>query len=320
MIALILGILVLLLFLFVLLSPLESLRWWADKGEEEVRHSFEQLSASECREPTANHFLVYLSGVGVLGGDQLSRREKAWLDSVEEQLDDVVVVSDVFPYAVDNRGLLQRATVWLWSFLDRTRRKWKANPIHFLINIRNVAQVLVSSDSRYGPTYNIGLAQEIWRSLQRHGYRPGSGDPVTLAGFSGGAQMALGAGWFLGGIGVPVSLISIGGIFADDPGLDRMSHVWQLSGSRDKMQYLGAVVFPGRWPTAPLSPWGKAKREGRVSVIDLGPMKHDGGGAYFGRSRHLADGRSFAEATGDAVLEILKEQPQPLPPARHGAR
>ena len=35
--AALLGIAVLIVFAFVLLSPLESLRWWADKGEVEVR-------------------------------------------------------------------------------------------------------------------------------------------------------------------------------------------------------------------------------------------------------------------------------------------
>ncbi|NHB86045.1 hypothetical protein G7085_20020 [Tessaracoccus sp. HDW20] len=210
MIAWTLGILALILFLFVLLSPLESLRWWADRGEQEVRRTFESLSEDRRAKTDSHRFVVYLSGVGVLGGDQLSRRELAWLDSLDDDLTDVVVVSDVFPYAVDNRGLLQRATVWLWSFLDRARRAWKGNPLQFLINLRNIAQVMVSSDPRYGPTINIGLAQEIWHSLQRHGYVPGSGDPVVLIGFSGGAQMALGAGWYLHGIGVPVSLVSIG--------------------------------------------------------------------------------------------------------------
>lgn len=305
MIGYLLGIVALAVGLLVLLSPLESLRWWADKGEKEVRRSFEVLSAPAEHPTDSHHFVVYLSGVGVLGGDQLSTRELAWLDSLTEQAPQVCIVADVFPYSVDNRGLLQRATVWLWSFLDKARRQWKGNPIPFLINVRNVAQVLVAADPRYGPTHSIGLAQEIWRSLQRHGYVPGSGDPVTIIGFSGGAQMGLGAGWFLAGIGIPVDMISIGGIFGDDPGLDRMGHVWDLYGSRDKMRYLGPVAFPGRWPTAPLSTWGKARREGRLTRRVIGPMNHDGAKAYFGRRSKMPDGRTYAEVTRDAVVEIL---------------
>ena len=119
-------------------------------------------------------------------------------------------------------------------------------------------------------------------------------------------------------IGVPVSLISIGGIFGDDPGLDRMGHVWHLSGSKDRMQHLGDVVFPGRWPTAPLSTWGRAKREGRVTKRVIGPMQHDGAKAYFGRRSFGPDGRNYAEITRDAVVEILREPApsDPVLPAR----
>ncbi|MFT3886820.1 MAG: hypothetical protein QM713_01465 [Arachnia sp.] len=308
------GILAVALLVFVLLSPLESLRWWADRGEREVRDTFELLPG-EARATTDSHrFLVYLSGVGVLGGDGLSGREIAWLDAVAAETPDVTIVADVFPYSVDNSGLLQRATVWLWGALDRARQRRFSGPLHLLINLRNILQVLVSSDPRYGPTQSIGLAQEIWRSLQRHGYEPGSGDPVYLVGFSGGAQMALGAGWFLGGIGVPVSLISIGGVFGDDPGLDHMGHVWHLVGSRDRMNRLGDVVFPGRWPTAPLSTWGRAKREGRVTRRVIGPMQHDGARAYFGRRAIAPDGRTHAEITRDAVVAILRAPAPARPP------
>lgn len=301
-----LGILVLLLLLFMLLSPLESLRWWADKGEKEVRDTFELLPPEAASEDPARRYVVYLSGVGVVGGDKLSGREEAWLETLQEELPHVRIVSDVFPYAVDNRGLLQRTTVWLWSRLERWRSTRSVMFLPLLINIRNIAKVLVSADPRYGPTLNIGLAQEIWRSLQRHGYAPGTGTPVTIVGFSGGGQMALGAGWFLGGLGVPVSVISVGGIFGDDPGLDRVSHLWHLRGTKDQIQHLGTVAFPGRWPTAPLSAWGRAKREGRITTAAIGPMKHDGARGYFGRRAFDADGRNHAELTLAAVADIIR--------------
>lgn len=313
MIAWLLGIAVLIVFLFVLLSPLESLRWWADKGEKEVRRSFEVIPVEACQETSSHHFVVYLSGVGVLGGDGLSRREQGFLQELRDSVPEVVVVDDVFPYAVDNRGLLQRATEWLWSRLDKMRRQWRSNPLAMLINLRNIAQVLVSADPRYGPTQGIGLAQEIWRSLQRRGYRPGSGDPVTLIGFSGGAQMGLGAGWFLAGLGMPVSLITIGGIYGDDPGLDRMGHVWNLTGTSDRLRFIGNVAFPGRWPTAPLSAYGRAKREGRITFESLGPMRHDGAGDYFSRKESLDDGRTYADATVGAVVRILKDEAASTP-------
>lgn len=290
---------------FVLVSPLESLRWWSNKGEQEVRSSFELLPPPEAGDSSATQFAVYLSGIGVLAGDELANREQAFLQGLEDEVPGLVVVADVFPYAVDNRGLTQRATMWLWRMLDWIRRRWPFNPLPFLIQLRNVSQVLVSADRRYGPTQSIGLAQEIWRSLQLHGYRFGSGVPVTIIGYSGGGQMGLGAGWFLAGLGIPVSLISIGGVFGDDPGLDRMGHVWDLYGTKDRVRWLGPIAFPGRWPTAPLSRWGRAKHEGRVTQRVIGTMKHDGADAYFGRRRTGADGRVHADVTREAVVEIL---------------
>lgn len=308
MITWVLGGIAMVIVAFVLLSPLESLRWWADKGEQELVATFDAVAPEPPHVEPSDNFVVYLSGVGVLSGDQLSRREAAWLQQLDDALDEWRVISDVFPYSVDNRGLLARATVRIWKILDWTRKRWRWNPIHLMINIRNIAQVLVSADPRYGPTFNIGLAQELWRSLQRHGYRPGSGTPVILIGFSGGAQMALGAGWFLHALGVPVSLISLGGIFADDPGLDRMRHVWHLRGRRDRVQHVGTIAFPGRWPTAPMSPWGRAKREGRITRRVIGPMRHDGPRGYFGRRAFDDRGRSYFDLTCDAVADILRQE------------
>lgn len=313
MIAWTLGILGLLVFLFVLLSPLESLRWWADRGEKEVRHTFELVEPDDPPDDTFEYYVVYLSGVGTIGGDDLSRRELAWLDSIREALPEAQVIGDVFPYAVDNRGLLQRATEWAWSRLDRLRRRTSLALLPWLIEIRNVAQVLVSADPRYGPTYNIGLAQELWRSLQRHGYTPGSGKPVYLIGFSGGAQVALGASWFLTSLRIPITLISVGGIYGDDPGLDRIDHVWHLCGSKDRLQHLGTIAFPGRWFTAPLSHYGRAKRDGRITKLRIGHMHHAGAQGYMGRRAVDDRGRSHAEVSRDAVVDIIRS---PLPDAR----
>ena len=61
-----------------------------------------------------------------------------------------------------------------------------------LINVRNIMQVAVSADPRYGPIYSLGVAKEIARSLARHGYQLGSQKPIFLIGFSGGGQVSVG--------------------------------------------------------------------------------------------------------------------------------
>lgn len=296
-----------LLVAFALLAPLESLRWWATRGAVETRRTFARVGAPAPRAsgPLPDRFVVYLSGVGVVSGDGLSLRERAVLDAVAAALPGVRVLADVFPYSVENRSLVQRATRWLWTRLDRLRRVRRESLVPKLINVRNILQVLVSADPRYGPTFNAGLAQQVVRSLDRAGWAPGCGVPVTLVGFSGGAQMALGATTMLSLMGMRVSVVSIGGVFGDDPGLEHVEHLWDIRGSRDLSRKLGPLAFPGRWPFAKGSAWHHAVADGRVTVLDGGPVHHDGRGAYFEGRRPGPDGVVPAERTVGLLVEIL---------------
>lgn len=305
--------------LFVVISPLESLRWWSRQDAVQAR----DLLALPARRdvpaaPTHDHFVVYLSGIGVLDGSRNSKRELAVLAGVAEALPRVEVVADVFPYAVENRGLLQRTTTWLWKRLDTGRRKKRISVVHYLINVRNFLQMLVSADPRYGPTYNLALAQEILQGLVRHGWDDAHPAPVTIIGYSGGAQIATGAAWYLGARGVNVSIISVGGVFADDPGLEHVKAFRHLYGSNDTLQHLGAALFPGRWRTAPLSAYGRAVREGRLTKQCIGPMTHDGKRSYFDARAIADDGRTYSEITRDAIIETLRVQGVALENPRPG--
>ncbi len=293
----------------MLLSPLESARWFAERGRTQLRDAPEAdpEDTTDVVPGAPRTFVVYLSGVGTVIGDQQSSREMAWLEALGAELPEATVIGDVFPYAANSRDLIQRSTVRMWRWLERGRRTKKIRYLHFLINVRNVLHVLVSADPRYGPAHSLGLSETIMESLLRRGYVPGRGDRVVLVGYSGGGQMAVGAAWFLTAAAIPVWVVSIAGIFGDDPGLDRVRHLWQLTGSRDRMHLLGPVAFPGRWPTAPLSPWGRAVREGRVTKTRIGSMAHDGARAYFGRRYTEQDGRPYAQVTLDAVAGIVRE-------------
>lgn len=292
---------------FVLLSPLESLRWWSRLDADQAK----DLLALPPRlpQPVARHsrFVVYLSGIGAIDGSRNSGRETHVLSRIAESLPHVEIVADVFPYAMENRGLLQRTTTWLWRRLDKGRRSRNpASVLHYLINVRNFLQMLVSSDSRYGPTYNLGLAQEILRSLVRHGWDPQQPVPVTIIGYSGGAQIATGAAFYLGARGIDVSIISIGGVFSDDPGLDEVRDFHHLYGARDTLQRLGGVLFPGRWSTAPVSSYGRAIRDGRFSRRCIGQMQHNGRNSYFDHRALDDEGRSYQESTIEAVTGVLR--------------
>ena len=175
-----------------------------------------------------------------------------------------------------------------------------------LINVRNLFQMFVSADRRYGPTYNVGIAQEIWRSLGRHGYTRRSGAPVVIVGYSGGGQVALGASWYLGMAGIDVSVVTLGGMLSDDPGLDRVRQLWHLYGSKDSLQAMGHVLFPGRWRAARLSSWNRALDEGRIHQVDIGPMTHDGRADYFDARTEHPNGGTHADATVAAILTALE--------------
>jgi hypothetical protein len=177
-------------------------------------------------------------------------------------------------------------------------------------------QVAVSADQRYGPVYNLGVAKEIVASLLRHGYPLGSGKPVTLYGYSGGGQVALGAVPYLKKVlKAPVRVISMGGVMSSDPGLDALDALVHLDGAHDTTDDLGRIVFPGRWPLAAGSPWNRALAAGKITIREIGPFTHTGPGGYLDTERRLPDGRTHLVVTLAAALQVLADWgvDQPLP-------
>ena len=180
--------------------------------------------------------------------------------------------------------------------------------VSVLINLRNLMQLFVCADRRYGPTYNMGTAGEIHRSLVRHGHRPGSDDEVVLLGWSGGGQIALGAAWYLEAMGLKVSVLSLGGMLSDDIALARIDHLWHLYGTKDFLQASGKLLFAGRWPAAKKSPWNEALAQGKISMIELGPYNHNVKEHYFDYESKLPSGTSYAGHVIDTIEGILEPQ------------
>ncbi|MCC5794238.1 MAG: hypothetical protein JJT85_05815 [Chromatiales bacterium] len=291
----------------VALAPLEALGWWAGWRGAQLR---EDIKPPDGYLPApAEHYLVYLAGVNAISGDVIPDGEQRLVSKLRAALPGTAVVSDVFPYSVTNTGLNgNRMFAWLWRKLERLRLRRPHALLAQLIHLRNMFQVAVSADRRYGPIYNFGVAEEILAGLCRAGYRPGSRAPVTLFGWSGGAQIAVGATPFLvRALDVPVQVISLGGVITADPGLQRVSRIWHLYGNQDVVQRVGRLLFPGRWRLAVESTWNRARQEGRLREIMIGAFNHRPPRNYFDEYNRMDDGRSYADHALDALLRVLGE-------------
>ncbi|NJM05062.1 hypothetical protein HC891_00760 [Candidatus Gracilibacteria bacterium] len=291
-------------------SPFEALGWWAGWSgglDDDVGALPRVVQPS-----TTRSYLVYLTGIGGFAPNEegYSRRELSFFDGLSAQLPDVVLVHDVFPFSVSNNPLDgQRQLAGLWSWLHSRVRKPGGALLYNLVMTRNMMQVAVSSDRRYGPIYNYGVGREIAQSLVRHGYRPDSYTPVVLLGVSGGGQVALGAAPTVRALlGAPVTVISLAGVLSDDPGIDTIEHLYHLQGSRDRVPLLGALLFPGRWPWVGHSNWNRAQHDGRITLIDTGPMTHMGEHEYLARRAVLPNGQRHVDHTIELIEKIFVEE------------
>ncbi len=70
------------------------------------------------------------------------------------------------------------------------------------------------------------------------------------------------------------------------------------------------MVFPGRWPVLANSYWNRAKRQGKISVIPMGPAGHHSPESYLDKTCLFDDGRSFLEGTLETVRRIVTEPAQ----------
>ena len=228
------------------LAPLEALGWWAGWFSEV--EPVEESTPRERSTSQAQHFLVFLAGIDSVSGESYTPKEVNFIRQLRKRLPETEVVK-LYPYSVTNRPLTAQrifARVWRWVLACRLNGR---AVIGFMINLRNLWQVVISADRRYGPLYNEGSPELILRGLERHGYVWESGVPITLLGYSGGGQIACGAASPLHALlGAPLEIISLGGVMSSDPGLSSVQHLYHLYGERDGVQRLGAIFFPDRWP------------------------------------------------------------------------
>jgi hypothetical protein len=293
------------LLLLALLAPLESLEWWAGwSGPPRFAPVTEVARTTSVTRP--RYIVVYLSGIGSIGGDVLLPEEVSFLDLLEPLIPGGVIVRDVFPYSVTGVGLTG-ARMWadFWQLLEKMRMRGDTLLCSF-INVRNLFQVAVAADPRYGPMFACGVAGVIARAVVAAGFQPGADQRILLLGYSGGAQVAVGSAPFLHDfLGIRVHVISLGGVLNSDAGISALSRLDHLVGEHDVMERVGRVVYPGRWPLASRSAWNVARRGGWLHVQRLAGMTHNTPGGYMDGTAYGAADESNPLRTAHAIAAVV---------------
>ncbi len=252
------------------------------------------------------HYLVYLSGIGMSTPEQLPVVEIPMVEHLTKRLGGTKVVWQVCPYAVRTPSLIRRRrSSRFWA--AATRWKFEKNRLRYLaalINVRNGFQLFVSADRRV-TRYNRTIARRVAEALVRAGYVPENRRPITLLGWSGGAQVAAGVARHLGGAGTQVRIMSMAGIISADPGLGQAEHIWHLRGDHDAVEAIGATLAVRRWPLFRHSPWNQALGDGRLEIISMGSLTHTGDHGYYSAATILPDGRTPRQYTADAIVATL---------------
>jgi hypothetical protein len=307
------GIALLGLLVWAALAPFEALGWWAGWfGDKIYQHELDIPPLVRPLPTEVDRYIVFLSGISRVSGEPMSRREQNFLRELASAMPNSVVIDNIFPYSVNNLPLTGQpifAKMWRWVLKRKLSSHWLERLAGYLINLRNMWQVAMSIDKRYGPIYNQALAQVLIYTLVRHGYDLEKRRPVILIGYSGAGQIAIGATTYLKEeLNAPIFVVSLGGIFGSDVGLLAADHVFHLYGTEDRPQRLSQVLFPGRWPFFFYSAWNRAVRLGRYTEICLGNVSHSGGTGYLTTSRRLADGETHLSRTVGVIADLPYNQ------------
>jgi hypothetical protein len=308
-IAILLGLIIMFLLASIVVA-IAVLFWWAGWTGRRVAQSATTAPATQ---PAAGQhcvYMVYLSGIGHISSTYSTRYEDAFLAAIAAQVPDLAIVDDVFPFSVQNESMTsERMLGWFWSWINAQRlRKGRLRFAGDLILIRNILYTAVSADPRYGPIYNYSVATLIFQSLLRHGYQLGSGAPVTILGYSGGGQIALAtAGYLKTTLKAPVQVLSLGGVVDAHPAIDRIDAMYHLYGTKDAWQRFGQGIFPARWAVALWSRWNRAVASGKITVICIGPMVHEGRHSYMDDSVVLDSGQSYMAHTTVMIARLVHQ-------------
>ncbi|HEX7001448.1 MAG TPA: hypothetical protein VF164_07100 [Trueperaceae bacterium] len=288
----------------LLLAPIEALGWWAGWFGE-AGHDVVYDRPRQGGKPRLH--VIYLDGIAKAGHVNY-QDVQGFLERLGRELPEAVVLGDVLPYSPSGRGLTERRPLAaFWRRMLELKLQGRQPLLTFSINVRNLLQVLVASDRRYAAVYGRAAAVAMTDALLKGGYRPGSGEPVALIGYSGGAQVALVATPYLKrALDAPLALVSLAGVMASEPGMLSLEGIFHIESSRDRIPAMGRIAFPGNWRIWPRSYLARLRKRGGLVTVDPGPMRHNGVESYLDDASFIG-GRSHQEITSRLVSGYLRE-------------
>lgn len=237
---------------------------------------------SPAGQATPRGYVIYLDGIHQYSFDH-PPRVTAFLADLEQRLGPAMALVRGFEtYTVMPVPLAEdRGGAWFWRRLfalqEEHPQPWVRTLTAALVQANNIIKVGISSDRRYGPIGHYELALRIAQRLAHAGFHPSQGAGLVLLGYSGGAEMALGAADYLQRLcPVPLRVITLCGVFSGNHPLERLEAIGTVVGSRDPVAAFGRVAYPARSALAPLSPWRRALRRGRVARRTIAGMGHSG--------------------------------------------
>ena len=303
------------------LAPLETLGAWAgwfgesideDALDPDRAQPGESALDGDAPKDERGPWVVFLTGIHAVGPITYARREADLLSALQGAVPHARI-AEVFPYSITDRALTGErvfAGLWRWALALKANERILPQTAAFIINLRNLWQVLVSADRRYGPLYNRGSAELIVRTLHRLGFprHPTESERIVLIGFSGGAQIAAGATPFVKGrTRAQVDVIALGGVLSADPGILAADHFWHVIGDGDGVARHTAWLFPGRWRAFGWSAWNVAQARGTLQVVSVGPHVHTGPRGYLDPTTPLPDGSgTYHDATCRALIALVR--------------
>jgi hypothetical protein len=303
-------------FVALFTAPFEAMTWWsrrplADDAEAAADNEANESTTATAPDrddlPTKKAVIFYVTGIGTMSGESHPVMEAEFLDEMKKAIPQATVIKDFFPYAPSGIPLNgQRIFARFWRFLGGHNDGVAKN----LIRLRNMFQVIVAADGRYGPIYSAGTFQVMRRKLRQEGLFPAPNIPIILLGYSGGAEVSVGAAPFLRSVHAGrLSLFSLGGVLTSHAGLDALDMIVHIEGTKDRVVKFGGIVAFQRWRVFFRSYWNEARRQGRIMRVTLTGIGHNGPNGYLdGSAKDAGTGLSNRERTLDALIKMVEDE------------